>query len=320
MKLNKLIAIATISLLSGGISMAQKALNLEDIVAGNVIQTKGIGSMTWLKDGERYSRLENNKQTGGTDIVAYQAKDNSREVIIPSSLLTDKSTGKPIPVRSISWSADNEKVLIYNNTQRVWRYDTRGDYWVLNLKDGALRQLGKGMPKSSMMFAKFSPDGTRVAYVSNNNIYVEDIDSGKITQLTKDGSDTIVNGTFDWVYEEEFSCRDGFRWSPDGKHIAYWQSDTKGTGVFDIINNVDSIYAKVIHFPYPKAGTTNSAVKVGYVSSTGGNTTWIAIPGDPRNNYLPRMEFIPESDELFIQQLNRPQNTNKVWIAKISAG
>ena len=89
--------------------------------------------MTWLKDGERYSRLENNKQTGGTDIVAYQAKDNSREVIIPSSLLTDKSTGKPIPARSISWSADNEKVLIYNNTQRVWRYDTRGDYWVLNL-------------------------------------------------------------------------------------------------------------------------------------------------------------------------------------------
>ena len=276
MKLNKLIAIATISLLSGGISMAQKALNLEDIVAGNIIQTKGIGSMTWLKDGERYSRLENNKQTGGTDIVAYRAKDNSREVIIPSSLLTDKSTGRPIPVRSVSWSADNEKVLIYNNTRRVWRYDTRGDYWVLNLKDGALRQLGKGMPESSMMFAKFSPDGTRVAYVSNNNIYVEDIDSGKITQLTKDGSDTIVNGTFDWVYEEEFSCRDGFRWSPDGKHIAYWQSDTKGTGVFDIINNVDSI------------------------------------------NYLPRMEFIPESDELFIQQLNRPQNTNKVWIAKIS--
>ena len=318
MKLNKLIAIATISLLSGGISMAQKALNLEDIVAGNIIQTKGIGSMTWLKDGERYSRLENNKQTGGTDIVAYRAKDNSREVIIPSSLLTDKSTGRPIPVRSVSWSADNEKVLIYNNTRRVWRYDTRGDYWVLNLKDGALRQLGKGMPESSMMFAKFSPDGTRVAYVSNNNIYVEDIDSGKITQLTKDGSDTIVNGTFDWVYEEEFSCRDGFRWSPDGKHIAYWQSDTKGTGVFDIINNVDSIYAKVIHSPSPKAGTTNSAVKVGYVSSTGGNTTWIAIPGDPRNNYLPRMEFIPESDELFIQQLNRPQNTNKVWIAKIS--
>ena len=123
--------------------------------------------------------------------------------------------------------------MIYNNTKRVWRYDTKGDYWVLTLKDGTLRQLGKGLPQSSMMFAKFSPDGTRVAFVSNNNIYVEDVASGQITQLTYDGSQTIVNGTFDWVYEEEFACRDGFRWSPDGQYIAYWQSDTKGTGVFD---------------------------------------------------------------------------------------
>ena len=318
MKLNKLIAITAIGLLSNGFSMAQEALNLEDVVYGKLIHSKGIGSMTWLKDGERYSRLVKNEQTGGTDIVAYKAKDNSSEVIIPSSMLINKETGKPIAVRRISWSIDNEKVLIYNNTRRVWRYDTRGDYWVLNLKTGHLRQLGKGMPEASMMFAKFSPDASRVAYVVKNNIFVEDIESGKITQITNDGSETIVNGTFDWVYEEEFSCRDGFRWSPDGKHIAYWQSDTEGTGVFDIINNVDSIYAQVIHFPYPKAGTTNSAVKVGYVSAEGGNTTWINIPGDPRNNYLPRMEFIPESDELFIQQLNRPQNTNKVWIAKIS--
>ena len=170
-----------------------------------------------------------------------------------------------------------------------------------------------------MMFAKFSPDGTRVAYVSNNNIYVEDINTGKITRLTDDGSQTIVNGTFDWVYEEEFSCRDGFRWSPDGKYIAYWQSDTEGTGVFDIINNVDSIYASILHFPYPKAGTSNSAVKVGYVPAEGGTTTWINIPGDARNNYIPRMEFIPESNELFIQQLNREQNTNKVWIARIGS-
>ncbi|KKB48192.1 hypothetical protein HMPREF1212_03510 [Parabacteroides sp. HGS0025] len=234
-------------------------------------------------------------------------------------MFTDKSTGKKIGMGRLSWSNDNDKVLIFNNTKRVWRYDTRGDYWVLSLHDGNLRQLGKGLPESSMMFAKFSPDGTRVAYVSNNNIYVEDINTGKITRLTDDGSQTIVNGTFDWVYEEEFSCRDGFRWSPDGKYIAYWQSDTKGTGVFDIINNVDSIYASILHFPYPKAGTSNSAVKVGYVPAEGGTTTWINIPGDARNNYIPRMEFIPESNELFIQQLNREQNTNKVWIARIGS-
>ena len=316
MNFKKLLIGAVLAQCIGGVALAQD-LSLEDIVAGKVLTTKSVGAMNWLKDGERYSRLETNAETGGTDVVAYRAKDNAREVIIPSSMLVDKTTGKPIAVRSISWSADNKKVLIYNNTRRVWRYDTRGDYWVLNLETGALRQLGKERPEATLMFAKFSPDGTRVAYVSENNIYVEDVESGQVTQLTNDGSTRIVNGTFDWVYEEEFACRDGFRWSPDGKYIAYWQSDTEGTGVFDIINNVDSLYPTILHFPYPKAGTTNSAVKVGYVPAAGGATTWVNIPGDPRNNYIPRMDFIPESNELFIQQMNRQQNTNRVWIIAI---
>ena len=292
-------------------------LKLKEVLNGSLIQTRGVGATNWLKDGERYSRLEPSKEKLGLEVVAYRAKDNQREVIIPAKLFINKATGKHIGIRSIAWSKDNDKVLVYNNTRRVWRYDTRGDYWVLNLKTGKLQQLGKGLPESSLMFAKFSPDASRVAYVSKNNVYVEDLSTRQITQLTHDGSETIVNGTFDWVYEEEFSCRDGFRWSPDGKHIAFWQSNTEGTGFFDMINNTDSIYPKFVHFPYPKAGTTNSDVKVGYIAATGGEPTWIEIPGDPRNNYIPRMDFIPGSNELFIQQLNREQNTNKVWIAKI---
>lgn len=318
MKLNKWMPMAALLLWMGQAAMAQNnKLELEDVLSGKLIQTRGTGPMTWLKDGERYSRIEPNAETGGTDVVAYRAKDNKREVIIPASMLINPETGKPLPVRSLIWSDDNDKVLIYTNTKRVWRYDTKGDYWVLDLKNGKLSQLGKTMPESSMMFAKFSPQGDRVAFVSDNNIYVEELKSGAVTPLTTDGSDRIVNGTFDWVYEEEFDCRDGFRWSPDGQTIAYWQSDTDGTGVFDIINNVDSIYPTILHFPYPKAGTANSAVKVGYVPATGGATSWITIPGDARNNYIPRMEFIPESNELFIQQMNRQQNTNHVWIAKI---
>ena len=292
-------------------------LDLNQVLSGKMIETKGFGGITWMKDGESYSRVERNAETGGMELVAYTAKDNTRKVLIPSSMLVDKATGKQLGIRNVIWSEDNSKVLIYNNTKRVWRYDTKGDYWVLSLSDGTLRQLGKSMPESSLMFAKFSPDASKVAYVSNNNIYVENVATGEITSVTTDGSETIVNGTFDWVYEEEFGCRDGFRWSPDGEYIAYWQSDTEGTGVFDIINNVHSIYASVMHFPYPKAGTTNSAVRVGTVPVGGGQTSWIAIPGDPRNCYIPRMEFIPGSRELFIQQMNREQNTNKVWIAEI---
>jgi len=298
---------------------SQKPLTFDDVFGRMLIRQRGGGYVSWMKDGERYSNIEFNRETRGASIVAVRASDEKREVLVPESMLINKTTGKPLQIRSFSWSDDNKELLIYNNTRRVWRMDTRGDYWVLTLADGSLRQLGKGLPESSLMFAKFSPDGTRVAYVSKNNLYVENVSDGKILQLTNDGSERIVNGTFDWVYEEEFDCRDGFRWSPDGNYIAYWQSDTEGTGVFDIIDNVDSLYPTIHHFPYPKAGTTNSAVKVGYVSAAGGNTSWIDIPGDPRNNYIPRMNFVPGTNDLFIQQLNRPQNTNKVWIATIGS-
>ncbi|MBR4924017.1 MAG: DPP IV N-terminal domain-containing protein, partial [Bacteroidaceae bacterium] len=295
---------------------AQHIPTLEEAVYGGLVKTEGGGYVNWMKDGEHYSKIERNAD-GGFDVMAYSAKDNSKEVLIPANKLVNPKTGKPIRVRSFAFSDDNNKVLIYTNTRQVWRYDTRGDYWVLDIQSGKLQQLGKDRPEATLMFAKFSPDGSRVAYVSENNIYVETLADGKVVQLTQDGNEKIVNGTFDWVYEEEFDCRDGFRWSPDSKYIAYWQSDTNGTGWFDIINNVDSIYPTIHRFPYPKAGTTNSAVKVGYVSADGGKTTWIVMPGDPRNNYIPRMEFIPDSNELFIQQMNREQNTNRVWTIKI---
>lgn len=294
-------------------------LTLEEALGGRLIRTQYAGGANWLKDGESFSRIERT-QDGATEVVAYRAEDNARSVLIPASMLLHPKTGKPLAVRSIVWSNDNRQVLIYNNTRRVWRYDTRGDYWHLDLRTGRIHQLGRSLPESSLMFAKFSPDGTTVAYVSGNNLYAENTDGSGFRQLTHDGSERIVNGTFDWVYEEEFSCRDGFRFSPDGKYIAYWQSDTEGTGVFDIINNVDSLYPTIQHFPYPKAGTRNSAVKVGYIPVGGGQTTWIPLPGDPREMYIPRMEFIPGSNELFIQQMNREQNTNRVWTVKLADG
>jgi len=156
-----------------------------------------------------------------------------------------------------------------------------------------------------------------VAYVSLLNIYAEDIATGEIRQLTSDGGANIINGTFDWVYEEELDCRDGFRWSPDSRHIAYWQSDTDGTGTFYMINNLDSIYPILIPLPYPKVGTSNSAVKVGVVGVGGGETRWFDVPGDPRNHYLARMDFVPDSQEVMIQQLNRLQNTNRVFMGNI---
>ena len=291
-----------------------KKLTLEDIYTNGLYRSKGIGQLRWMKDYKSYSALEFNTTAKGNDIVRYDVEKGTKSILVNASQLLPAGAAKPLSVDDYSWSDDNNKLLIFTNTKKVWRYNTRGDYWVLNLTNGKLKQLGKGLEEATLMFAKFSPDGGRVAYVSKLNIYVEDIASGKITQLTKDGGGNIINGTFDWVYEEELDCRDGFRWSPDGKNIAYWQSDTKGVGTFYMINNVDSNYSIPIPLPYPKVGTANSAVKVGVIPASGGQTKWFKVPGDPRNNYLARMEYIPASAEVMIQQLNRLQNTNTVWV------
>ncbi len=294
-----------------------QGLTLEDVYKTNTYPTRGYQSLRWMEDMQHYTTLEASPSAGCNEIVSYNVKSGERVVLVGADDLTPKGLDGPLQLRDYSWSGDQKNMLFFTNTQRVWRYHTRGDYWVLDRESGQLNQLGKGLKPASLMFAKFSPDGTKVGYVSNNNIYVEELDGNLITRITHDGSERFVNGTFDWVYEEEFDDRDGFRWSNDSKNIVYWQSDTEGTGIFYMINNLDSIYSKVLPFPYPKVGTTNSAVKIGVVPVAGGPTRWFEVPGDPRNNYLVRMEVIPDSDQVMIQQLNRLQNNNRVWVGKL---
>jgi dipeptidyl-peptidase-4 len=225
-----------------------------------------------------------------------------------------------LQVSYYSFSEDQKKVLIFTNTKRVWRLNTKGDYWVLDRNTGSLKQLGKSLPVSSLMFAKFSPDGKSVAYVSGNNIYSEDLASSGIKALTSDGTVTHINGTFDWVYEEEFACRDGFRWSPDSRKIAYWQIDAKDIKKFYLINYTDSIYSRVIPIEYPKTGQNPSACKIGVVTLSDTSKVWMKIPGDPQQNYIVRLEFIPGTNDLLTQQLNRKQNESKLYISESASG
>ena len=289
-------------------------LTLENIYSKRAFSQRGFGPVRWLKDSKGYSTVEDNKEFDGREIIRYDAQTGARTVLVSAKQLIPAIGKSPLEIDDYIWSDDNTQLLVFTNTKKVWRYNTRGDYWVLDLKTGRLRQLGRTLERSTLMFAKFSPDGTRAGYVSKQNIYVEDIGSGKITQITTDGGGNIINGTFDWVYEEELDCRDGFRWSPDGRTIAYWRSDTKNIRTFYLIDNVSDIYSKPIPLPYPKVGTKLSSVKVGVIPATGGNTKWFDLPGDPTNNYIARMDFIPNSNEVMIQQLNRLQNENKVWI------
>ena len=286
-------------------------------------RTKFLGPVRWQSNGGGYLALEPSaSKQGSTDIVRYDALSGDRSVFVSAERLTPSGASAPLTVEQFDLSQDEQKLLVFTNSERVWRNNTRGDYWVVDLKSGNLRKLGGSEAKpSTLMFAKFSPDATRVGYVRENNIYVESLDGNAAPlKLTTDGGRYLINGTFDWVYEEELFCRDGFRWSPDGKQIAYWQLNSEGVKEMQLINNISGLYPVTITFPYPKAGETNSAARVGVISASGGTTRWFEVPGDARNNYLPRMEWAANSDEVIIQQLNRLQNSNVVMLGDALTG
>ncbi|MEE2813104.1 MAG: DPP IV N-terminal domain-containing protein [Verrucomicrobiota bacterium] len=296
-------------------------LSLERIYAKKEFSSKGY-SLKWLESGQGYVRQEKSKETkDAKDIVQYAPATGKKKILVAAKSLIPKGKKKPLTLSSYTFTKDLSKVLIFTNTKRVWRRDTRGDYWVLDRSSGKLQKLGGKAKESTLMFAKFSPaNSNHVAYVRDKNVYVEDLESGQIRVLTKRASDTVINGTFDWVYEEELGLRDGFRWSPDGKAIAYWQLDEQGVPEMNMLNNVSGYYPKLITFRYPKTGETNAICRVGVVQLEEGTTTWMKVPGDPRNHYLARMEWAENSDELLLQQLNRLQNQNKVMLADAHSG
>ena len=276
----------------------------------SIAQNRGIN---WTSDGTGFYTFKDGS------IFKNDPKSDGQSVVVAREQLTPLGTTAPLKVQSFDYSTDRSKILLFSNTAKVWRYNTRGDYWVLTTTGNQLKQLGKGLPAQSLMFAKFSPDSRSVAYVSEHNLFVEDLSSGLIRKLTADGTRKLINGTFDWVYEEEFGCRDGFRWSPDGRQIAFWQVDATKIRDYYMLNTTDSIYSKVIPVEYPKVGEAPSPVRIGVLTINGGGIRWMAIPGDPRQHYIPRMEW-SGSNELIIQQLDRKQQESKLMYCKASDG
>ena len=277
----------------------------------------------WNDDESGYYAVKEN------NIVLVSTKGEKDKIILSSNTI-----GK-IEIKSFDFSKDKSKILIFTNTVKVWRYETRGDYWVYDFGEKELYQIGSTMGESSLMFAKFSPDGKSVAYVSKEqsssaqarnsttsaNIYIEEIKTQFSKKITStEGANKLINGTFDWVYEEEFGCRDGFYFSDSGNKIAFWQIDANQVRDFYMINNTDSIYSYTIPVEYPKVGEDLSPAKIGVIDLQSQKITWMKIPGESNKFYLPRMTWLPGKEKLMIQQLNRKQNHSKIFIADSDTG
>ena len=278
-------------------------------------------SARWLEDGPAFTTLDDSTQhSEHKDIVRHDPKTGEAVTLVSADELIPADESEPLEIKDYAWSKGLDKVLIYTNSKRVWRQNTRGDYWVLDRGARQLRKLGGAAAPSTLMFAKFSPSGKQVAFLRDRDIYVEDLLSGKIKRLTTSTSEDVIHGTGDWVYEEELGLRDGFKWSPDGSFIAYWQIDTEGVERFPLINQTDTLYPEVKWFAYPKVGQTNPICRIAVVNVIDGKTTWIQLPGDKRDHYVPKIHWAEDSSRLLVEQLNRLQNTNRLFMADVSSG
>ncbi len=315
-----LIAIAFINghLLISQASIDSSLLSLDRIFNSSEFSQDSEREIQWIDNGESYVTIEKSITIPNADeLIRYTSSNMDKEVFVPAeALMTDSGS---LEIQSFSLSPDGKKVLIFNNSSRVWRSFTKGDYWVYDLSKKQLKQIGKEFSPSSLMFAKFSYDNQYVAYVHQFNIYKENYTTGKLEQLTTKGNKDNIIGTFDWAYEEEFGKRDGFSWSADDQYIAFWRIDATEIGIYYMINYTDSIYSEPIPLQYPKVGQVPSGAIIGTINLNTGKKTWLPLPGDEKQNYLPGMQWINE-DLLLIQQINRKQNHLKIWSYIPSSG
>ena len=278
--------------------------------------------VVWNEEETGYYTIKEN------NIMLISTEGKKDQLILSSSEVGD------IKIESFFFSKNKNKILLFTKSIKVWRYNTKGDYWVYDFQTKQGKKIGNSMPDSSLMFAKFSPNEKFVAFVSKEksnsnirnsstsvNIYIENLEDNSIKKLTSsNGTEKLINGTFDWVYEEEFGCRDGFIFNDSGNKIAFWQIDANQVRDFYMINNTDSIYSYTIPVEYPKVGEDLTPAKIGVIDLDNGKIQWMKIPGESHKFYLPRMTWVPGKDELMIQQLNRKQNHSKIYVADSDTG
>ena len=289
-------------------------LTVERIFASGDFRGGAIPQPAWLSSGSQYIEARPAKD-GGTELVKVDIATGRESVIARADQIA--AQGTKLDVEELSLSGDEQQALLFHNSVQVWRSNTRGLFDVYDFRTGKLTPVST---KSGLqMFAKVSPDGKRVAFVRDNNLFVTELATGRETQLTTDGSENIINGTTDWVYEEELGLRDAFRWSPDSKHIAYWRFDQSEVPAFPIVNETGSLYPKIATLRYPYAGEKNSKVTIGVIPATGGRTTWLRGAGPDTGQYLARMEWVG-SDSLAVQRIPRHQTSVDILMLSAASG
>ena len=287
---------------------AQETFSLEDAIQNNLFGQRSVSQVNWMKDGRYYSVLENN------NIVKYDITTGTPvETIVEGASLDPQVT-----IQGYEFSSDESKILLRTNTSRIYRYSYTADYFVYDVVGKTVNALSTQGQES---YATFSPAADKVAFVRRNNLFVVTLADQRVDQITDDGArNSIINGTTDWVYEEEFGFVKGFFWSPNGDKLAFYTFDESRVKEYNMqVWSAQPTYPYDYRFKYPKAGEQNSIVKVSIVNLTDGKRVAVDI-GTNDDIYIPRMQWTQDNNVLSVSRMNRLQNELHILHADAATG
>ncbi len=292
----------------------KKELTLSDIFDSPKFDQKQISDVHWHSDSKRFNYTRENEDTDQTDIHEHDVKTGQDIVIVAGGRLTYE--GEAIKMTGHARSSDGKYFLIQGEQEEIWRHSRQAPYYLYDTATKQLRTVGAGSRR--LRNVQFSPDAKRVGFVRDHNIYVQNIDSGETTAITSNGTESVLNGEFDWVYEEEFGLANAWRWSPDGRKVAFWQFDQTRVKEFTLMNELP-VYNTGFRLKYPKAGEQNAIVRIGVADLETGKTVWVDL-GPEEDIYVPRIFWTNSSRSLAVMRLNRLQNHLELLLADTERG
>lgn len=288
-----------------------KNITLKEIWTNYSLMPRSVRGIKSLKNGKEYTRI-----TKGSIVVYDYLTGDSVTTLLNAKDLVRDSSESPIKIRSFSMNNGENMILIPTKRESLYRHSYKADYIIWNKDNSTITSLSN---KGKQQLADFSPTGSNVAFVRDNNIFVKDLVSDEEKKITNDGEkNNIINGTCDWVYEEEFGFTKAYFWSPDGKRIAYYRFDESNVKEYTI-TSYGNLYPDWETYKYPKAGEDNSIVEIYVYELATGKTTKMDI-GEETDQYIPRIKWTNNSNVLAIQRLNRLQNHLDILLANAFSG
>ncbi|MCB2205945.1 S9 family peptidase [bacterium] len=313
-----LLLIFLITLLPSGLTEAQekKPVTLRDVFGNPAFFAPRMANLQWMADGEHYAYVKFNRESRSMTIVKVNARTDEEAILLDPANLQFEGSDDAVTFESFSLQKNPRFLVLTLDERPIWRRSTIGTYAVYDLETGALIALPEY--EEGVMNVKVSPDGQWVGYVYKDNIYIMNLASGDVRQLTSDAREDVHNGRFGWVYEEEFSIVDGWQWSPDSKRIAFWQEDETMVPTFEMVNFMP-LYMERIPIRYPKAGDSNPVEKIGIIDLADGSRRWMDI-GEETDQYIPRIRWTKDANTLCMYRLNRLQNHVELLFANVEDG